>query len=117
MSMKKKSNWNLGCSLVLVVVIVASFLFYLWAQKLGKYTLQPGESVNFTVNPRIQDVEYYSELILKKKILIVLNYQVQEFGLRCMAIFFMMLKGKNLFEAIIQKMLMKSCPIIKKVSI
>jgi len=32
----------------------------------GKYTLQPGESVNFTVNPRIQDVEYYSELILKK---------------------------------------------------
>ena len=28
MSMKKKSNWNLGCSLVLVVVIVASFLFY-----------------------------------------------------------------------------------------
>ena len=67
MSMTKKSNWNLGCSLVLVVVIVASFLFYLWAQKLGKYTLQPGESVNFTVNPRIQDVEYYSELILKKK--------------------------------------------------
>ena len=33
----------------------------------GKYTLQPGESVNFTVNPRIQDVEYYSELILNKK--------------------------------------------------
>ena len=62
--MKIKSNWNLGCSLVLVVVLAASFLFYLWAQKLGKYTLQPGESVNFTVNPRIQDVEYYSELIL-----------------------------------------------------
>ena len=67
MSMKKKSNWNLGCSLVLVVVLAASFLFYLWAQNLGKYTLQPGESVNFTVNPRIQDVEYYSELILNKK--------------------------------------------------
>lgn len=67
----------------------------------GKYTLQPGESVNFTVNPRIQDVEYYSELILKKMILISLNYQVKKFGLRCMAIFFMMLKGKNFFEAII----------------
>ena len=67
MSMTKKSNWNLGCSLVLVVVLAASFLFYLWAQNLGKYTLQPGESVNFTVNPRIQDVEYYSELILNKK--------------------------------------------------
>ena len=99
MSMKKKSNWNLGCSLVLVVVIVASFLFYLWAQKLGKYTLQPGESVNFTVNPRIQDVEYYSELILKKKILIGLNYQVQEFGLRCMAIFFYDVEGQKLVRS------------------
>ena len=77
MSMKKKSNWNLGCSLVLVVVIVASFLFYLWAQKLGKYTLQPGESVNFTVNPRIQDVEYYSELILKKNDTNKLFYDVE----------------------------------------
>lgn len=67
MNLKKKSNWNLGCSLVLVVVLAASFLFYLWAQNLGKYTLQPGESVNFTVNPRTHDVEYYSELILNKK--------------------------------------------------
>ena len=117
MSMTKKSNWNLGCSLVLVVVLAASFLFYLWAQNLGKYTLHPGESANFTVNPRTHDVEYYSELILKKMILISLNYQVKKFGLRCMAIFFMMLKGKNLFEAIIQKMLMKSYPIIKKISI
>ena len=64
--MKEKLNWNLGCSLVLVVVLAASFLFYLWAQNLGKYTLQPGESVNFTVSPRTQDVEYYSVLILKK---------------------------------------------------
>ncbi|ABN44788.1 Hypothetical protein SSA_1390 [Streptococcus sanguinis SK36] len=67
MILKKQWNWNLGCSLLLVGVLAAAFLFYLWAQKLGKYTLQPGESVNFTVNPRIQDVEYYSELILKKK--------------------------------------------------
>ena len=67
MTLKKQWNWNLGCSLLLVGVLAAAFLFYLWAQKLGKYTLQPGESVNFTVNPRRQDVEYYSELILKKK--------------------------------------------------
>ena len=66
MNLKRKSNWNLGCSLVLVVVLATSFLFYLWAQNLGKYTLQPGESANFTVNPRTHDVEYYLELILKK---------------------------------------------------
>ena len=66
MSMTKKSNWNLGCSLTLVVVLAAIFFFNLWAQNLGKYTLQPGESANFTVNPRTHDVEYYSELILKK---------------------------------------------------
>ena len=66
MSMTKKSNWNLGCSLTLVVVLAAIFFFNLWAQNLGKYTLQPGESANFTVNPRTHDVEYYLELILKK---------------------------------------------------
>ena len=114
MNLKRKSNWNLGCSLTLVVVLAAIFFFNLWAQNLGKYTLQPGESANFTVNPRIQDVEYYSELILKKKILIGLNYQVQEFGLRCMAIFFMVLKNKNFLEEIIQKMMMKSFQTIKR---
>lgn len=67
MNLKRKSNWNLGCSLTLVVVLAAIFFFNLWAQNLGKYTLQPGESVNFTVNPRTHDVEYYSELILNKK--------------------------------------------------
>ena len=66
MNLKRKSNWNLGCSLTLVVVLAANFFFNLWAQNLGKYTLQPGESANFTVNPRTHDVEYYSELILKK---------------------------------------------------
>ena len=77
MNLKRKSNWNLGCSLTLVVVLAAIFFFNLWAQNLGKYTLQPGESANFTVNPRTHDVEYYSELILKKMILISLNYQVK----------------------------------------
>jgi len=66
MNLKRKSNWNLGCSLTLVVVLAAIFFFNLWAQNLGKYTLQPGESANFTVNPRTHDVEYYLELILKK---------------------------------------------------
>lgn len=66
MNLKRKSNWNLGCSLTLVVVLAAIFFFNLWAQNLGKYTLQPGETANFTVNPRTHDVEYYSELILKK---------------------------------------------------
>lgn len=66
MNLKRKSNWNLGCSLTLVVVLAAIFFFNLWAQNLGKYTLQPGESANFTVNPQTHDVEYYSELILKK---------------------------------------------------
>ena len=66
MNLKRKSNWNLGCSLLLVGILAGSILFYLWAQNLGKYTLQPGESANFTVNPRTHDVEYYLELILKK---------------------------------------------------
>ena len=66
MNLKRKSNWNLGCSLTLVVVLAGIFFFNLWVQNLGKYTLQPGESANFTVNPRTHDVEYYLELILKK---------------------------------------------------
>ena len=66
MTLKKQWNWNLGCSLLLVGVLASAFLFYLWAQNLGKYTLQPGQSISLTVNPRIQNVEYYSVLILKK---------------------------------------------------
>ena len=67
MSMTKKSNWNLGCSLVLVVVLATSFLFYLWAQNLGKYTLQPGQSVELKVFSKTEQLEYNSELILEKK--------------------------------------------------
>ena len=65
-ALEKKLNWNLGCSLLLVGVLASAFLFYLWAQNLGKYTLQPGQSISLKVKPRTQDVEYYSELILKK---------------------------------------------------
>ena len=66
MTLKKQWDWNLGCSLLLVGVLTAAFLFYLWAQNLGKYTLQPGQSISLKVKPRAQDVEYYSVLILKK---------------------------------------------------
>ena len=66
MTLKKQWNWNLGCSLLLVGVLASAFLFYLWAQNLGKYTLQPGQSISLRVKPRTQDVEYYSVLILKK---------------------------------------------------
>ena len=66
MTLKKQWNWNLGCSLLLVVVLASAFLFYLWVQNLGKYTLQPGQSISLKVKPRTQDVEYYSVLILKK---------------------------------------------------
>lgn len=66
MTLKKQWDWNLGCSLLLVGVLVSAFLFYLWAQNLGKYTLQSGQSISLKVKPRTQDVEYYSVLILKK---------------------------------------------------
>ena len=117
MNLKRKSNWNLGCSLTLVVGLAAIFFFNLWAQNLGKYTLQPGESANFTVNPRTHDVEYYSELILKKNDTNKLKLSGKKVWFEMHGDIFMMLKGKNLFEAIIQKMLMKSYPIIKKISI
>ena len=65
--MKKKLNWNLGCSLVLVVVLAASFLFYLWAQNLGKYTLQPGQSMVHTMGCFLmffwQNSHYFSHQI------------------------------------------------------
>ena len=117
MSSAKQANWNLGCNLLLTAVLVGVALLYFSVKNAYNHTLQPGQSITIRVRPKTDQLEYSSELILEKKILIGLNYQVQEFGLRCMAIFFMMLKGKNLFEAIIQKMLMKSCPIIKKISI
>ena len=46
MTFKKQWNWNLGCSLLLVGVLVSAFLFYLWAQNLRKYTLQSGQSIS-----------------------------------------------------------------------
>lgn len=49
MTLKKQWNWNLGCSLLLVGVLASAFLFYLWAQNLGKYTLQPDQSISLQV--------------------------------------------------------------------
>ena len=49
MTLKKQWNWNLGCSLLLVGVLASAFLFYLWAQNLGKYTLQPEQSISLQV--------------------------------------------------------------------
>ncbi|CAM1658606.1 hypothetical protein SORA22_05160 [Streptococcus oralis] len=45
---------------LLLVWFIFSVLNY------GKYTLQAGQSVNLRVNPRTQDLEYYSIFILKK---------------------------------------------------
>ena len=67
MNLKRKSNWNLGCSLTLVVVLAAIFFFNLWAQNLGKYTLQPGQSVELKVFSKTEQREYNSELIFLKK--------------------------------------------------
>lgn len=67
MNLKRKSNWNLGCSLTLVVGLAAIFFFNLWAQNLGKYTLQPGQSVELKVFSKTEQREYNSELIFLKK--------------------------------------------------
>lgn len=67
MNLKRKSNWNLGCNLALVGVLTATILFFLWAQNLGKYTLQPGQSVELKVFSKTEQLEYNSELILEKK--------------------------------------------------
>ena len=114
MNLKRKSNWNLGCSLTLVVVLAAIFFFNLWAQNLGKYTLQPGESANFTVNPRTHDVEYYLELILKKNDTNKLKLSGKKVWFEMDSDIFMVLKNKNFLEEIIQKMMMKSFQTIKR---
>ena len=114
MNLKRKSNWNLGCSLTLVVVLAAIFFFNLWAQNLGKYTLQPGESANFTVNPRTHDVEYYLELNLKKNDTNKLKLSGKKVWFEMDSDIFMVLKNKNFLEEIIQKMMMKSFQTIKR---
>ena len=67
MSSAKQANWNLGCSLLLTVVLVGGVLFYFRVINTYNYILQPGQSVEIRVRPRADQLEYSSELILEKK--------------------------------------------------
>ena len=67
MSSAKQANWNLGCSLLLTVVLVGGVLFYFRVKNTYDHTLQPGQSVEIRVRPRADQLEYSSELILEKK--------------------------------------------------
>lgn len=67
MSSAKQANWNLGCSLLLTVVLVGGVLFYFREKNTYNYILQPGQSVEIRVRPRADQLEYSSELILEKK--------------------------------------------------
>ena len=67
MSSAKQANWNLGCSLLLTVVMVGAVLFYFKVKNTYNHTLQPGQSVEIRVRPRADQLEYSSELILEKK--------------------------------------------------
>ena len=67
MSSAKQANWNLGCSLLLTVLLVGGVLFYFRVKNTYDHTLQPGQSVEIRVRPRADQLEYSSELILEKK--------------------------------------------------
>lgn len=67
MSSAKQANWNLGCSLLLTVVLVGGVLFYFRVKNTYNYILQPGQSVTIRVRPKTDQLEYSSELILEKK--------------------------------------------------
>lgn len=67
MASEKEPNWNLGCSLLLAVVLVGGVLFYFRVKNTYNHTLQPGQSVEIRVRPRADQLEYSSELILEKK--------------------------------------------------
>ncbi|MBP2623692.1 hypothetical protein [Streptococcus oricebi] len=58
---KKKRSWKFGCLLtsLFFLYFIISVLNY------GEYTLKPGESVKLKVNPRTDQLEYYSILIFK----------------------------------------------------
>ena len=67
MSSAKQANWNLGCSLLLTVLLVGGVIFYFRVKNTYNYILQPGQSVEIRVRPRADQLEYSSELILEKK--------------------------------------------------
>lgn len=67
MASEKEPNWNLGCNLLLTAVLVGVALLYFSVKNAYNYTLQPGQSVTIRVRPKIDQLEYSSELILEKK--------------------------------------------------
>lgn len=67
MSSAKQANWNLGCNLLLTAVLVGVVFLYILVKNAYNYTLQPGQSVTIRVLPNTDQLEYSSELILKKK--------------------------------------------------
>ena len=67
MSSAKQANWNLGCSLLLTVLLVGGVLFYFRVKNTYNYILLPVQSVEIRVRPRAEQLEYSSELILEKK--------------------------------------------------
>lgn len=67
MSSAKQANWDLGCSLLLTVLLVGGVLFYFRVKNTYNYILQPGQSVEIRVRLRADQLEYSSELILEKK--------------------------------------------------
>ena len=66
MTYRKKKIWKLGCGLLILTLTTSIFGLYLWAQNLGKYTLQPGQSVELKVFSKTEQLEYNSELHFKK---------------------------------------------------
>lgn len=67
MASAKEANWNLGCNLLLTAALVGVALLYFSVKNAYNHTLQPGQSVEIRVRPRVDQLEYSSELILEKK--------------------------------------------------
>ena len=54
-----------------IIIALLYSLFLIWyvqaVLNYGKYTLQPGQSIEMRVHPNADQLEYSSELILKKE--------------------------------------------------
>ena len=61
---KKWSNWNIGCSGFLIVVLLLIVYGIVAVLNYGKYSLKPGESVKIEVNSLTNQPDYSSELEL-----------------------------------------------------
>ena len=99
-----------------IIIALLYSLFLIWYVQLvlnyGKYTLQPGQSIELRVHPNADQLEYSSELILKKS-----NEQVLKFGAKKILEFTIMLMNSislNLFMKMVKRLL-KNYLIIKKI--